>query len=82
MDPMTWFPQRAQEHQLPITGMVLGPMYDRLLAALKEGIPHLPDLDSDISVLAVVLGLGRGRRVRCTLGAEGRKLILISCCWF
>lgn len=27
------------------------------------------DLDSDTSVLAVVLGLGRGRRVRCTLGA-------------
>lgn len=28
------------------------------------------DLDSDTSVLAVVLGLGRGRRVRCTLGAN------------
>lgn len=27
------------------------------------------DLDSDTPVLAVVLGLGRGRRVRCTLGA-------------
>lgn len=28
------------------------------------------DLDSDTSVLAVVLGLGRGRRVRCTLEAN------------
>lgn len=27
------------------------------------------DLDSDTPVLAVVLGLGCGRRVRCTLGA-------------
>lgn len=28
------------------------------------------DLDSDTPVLAVVLGLGCGRRVRCTLGAN------------
>lgn len=40
------------------------------------------DLDSDTSVLAVVLGLGRGRRVRCTLGAGGRNFLLISCFWF
>jgi hypothetical protein len=39
----------------------------------NQGVTHLPDLVWDTPVLAVVLGLGRGRRVLCLLGAEGKN---------